>query len=81
MQVAVSTIDELSRLPDFSSDITILASDEVHADLLVLGSDLSRFSNYEVTNTYGLSTLWSGLSKKVRGHDVVFTLFGPLYLG
>ena len=81
MQVAVSVIDELSRLPDFSSDITIFASGEVHADLQLRGSNLSRFSNYEVTNTYGLSTLWSGLSKKVRGYDVVFTLFGPLYLG
>ena len=32
MQVAVSVIDELSRLPDCSDDLTILASDEVHAD-------------------------------------------------
>ena len=81
MQVAVSVIDELSRLPDCSDDLTILASDEVHADLQLLGSNLSRFRKYEVFNTYGLSTLWSGLGRKLRGHNVVFTLFGPLYLG
>ena len=81
MQVAVSVIDELSRLPDCSDDLTILASDEVHADLQLLGSDLSRFSKYEVFNTYGLSALWSGLARKLRGYNVVFTLFGPLYLG
>lgn len=80
MQVAVSVIDELSRLPDLFHDLTILASDEVHADLQLLGSNLSKLSNYEVFNTYGLSTLWSGLGSKVSGHDVVFTLFGPLYL-
>ena len=80
MQVAVSVIDELSRLLDCSDDLTILASDEVHADLQLLGSNLSRFSKYEVFNTYGFSTLWSGLGRKLRGHNVVFTLFGPFYL-
>ena len=80
MQVAVSVIDELSRLSDCSADLTILASDEVHADLQLLGCDVSRFRNYQIFNTYGLSTLWSGLGRKVRGHDVAFTLFGPLYL-
>ena len=80
MQVAVSVIDELSRLPDCSDDLTILASDEVHADLQLLGSDLSRFSDYQIFNTYGLSAIWSGLGEKLRGHHVVFTLFGPLYL-
>ena len=80
MQVAVSVIDELSRITDCPDGLTILASDEVHADLQHLGSNLSKFSNYEVFNTYGLSTLWSGLGSKVSGHDVVFTLFGPLYL-
>ena len=80
VQVAVSVIDELSRLPEFPDELTVLVSNEVHADLMLLGSNQTRFANYQVFNTYGLSTLWSGLSSKVLGHDVVFTLFGPLYL-
>ena len=80
MQVAVSVIDELSRVADCSDDLTILASDEVHADLQLLGCDFSKFIDYQIFNTYGLSTIWSGLGSKMRGHDVAFTLFGPLYL-
>lgn len=80
VQVAVSLIDELSRMDDLPVGLSILASDEVHANLENMNSDCSRFSSYEVFNTNGLSTLWSALGNKVRGFDVVFTVFGPLYL-
>jgi len=80
VQVAVSLIDELSRMNDLPVGLSILVSDEVHANLQNMNSDCSRFSSYEIFNTYGLSTLWSALGRKVRGFDVVFTVFGPLYL-
>jgi glycosyltransferase involved in cell wall biosynthesis len=80
IQVAVSFIDELSQMGDLSLSLSILVSDEVHNNLQAIDIDCSRFSSYEVFNTYGLSTLWSNLGNKVRGFDVVFTVFGPLYL-
>ena len=78
--MAVSLIDELSRMVDLPDGLAILVSNEVHANLQSINSDFSRFSSYEVFNTYGPSALWSDLSKKVSGFDVVFTVFGPLYL-
>lgn len=67
-------------MDDLPAGLSILASDEVHANLKNMNSKFSRFSSYEVFNTYGLSALWSELGSKVRGFDVVFTIFGPLYL-
>ena len=79
IQVAVSLIHELSCMDMQHEQVSILASDEVHANLQALATDLSRFASYEVFNTHGLSTLLSDLPRKVRGFDVVFTVFGPLY--
>lgn len=80
IQVATSLIDELSRTDNNSFGIYILASNEVNSNLINTNTNFERFSNYEVFNTYGLSTLWSDLSNKIRGFDVIFTVFGPLYL-
>ena len=80
VQVAVSLLDEMSRMDDLPVDLSVLVSDEVYANLKSMNSDCTRFSSCEVFNTYGLSTLWSELGRKVRGFDVVFTVFGPLYL-
>lgn len=80
VQVAVSFIDELSRMDDLPVGLAILSSDEVNANLKAMNCDLSRFSNYAVLNTYGFSTLWSELAKKIQDVEVVFTVFGPLYL-
>lgn len=79
VQVAVSLIDELSRMENLPTRLSILASNEVHTSLQNLNCDYSRFSDYAVFNTYGFSTLWSGLGLKLRSFDVVFTVFGPLY--
>ncbi len=70
----------MSRMEDLPVDLSVLVSDEVYANLKSMNSDCSRFRSCEVFNTYGLSTLWSELGRKVRGFDVVFTVFGPLYL-
>ena len=80
VQVAVSLIDELSRMDDLPAGLSVLASDEVHANLQNVNSNCLRFGGYEVFNTYGISTLWSQLDSKASGFDVVFTVFGPLYL-
>lgn len=80
IQVAVSLIDEISRMGDIRNCLSVLVSDEVHSNLQSINSNCSQFSSYEVFNTYGLSTLWSKLGAKVRAHDSVFTVFGPLYL-
>lgn len=80
IQVAVSLIDELSCMDFHPFSLSILVSDEVHSNLQKMNSDFSRFSNYEVFNTYGLSTLRSALGRKIRDFDAVFTVFGPLYL-
>ena len=79
VQVAVSFIYELSCMDMYIGNVSILISDEVHANLQSINTDYSRFADYEVFNTYGLGTLLSGFSRKVRGFDVVFTVFGPLY--
>ena len=79
IQVAVSFIDEMSRMPVLPLGLAILVSEEVHANLQHVGSSVSKFHSYEVFNTYGLSALWSGLGRKMRDIDIVFTVFGPLY--
>ncbi|WP_349280245.1 glycosyltransferase family 4 protein [Polaromonas hydrogenivorans] len=67
-------------MTDIAVGISVIASTEVDANLQNIDTDCLKFGSYEVFNTYGLSALWSGLSKKVRDYDVVFTVFGPLYL-
>ena len=79
VQVAVSFIHELSCMNMHIGNVSLLISDVVHANLQGLNTDYSRFASYEVFNTYGLGALLSGFSRKVRGFDVVFTVFGPLY--
>lgn len=79
IQVAVSFIEELSRIDELPLGLAIIASSEVHDNLQEIKCDLSCFNNYEVFNTYGVSGLWSSLRRKIQNFDVVFTLFGPLY--
>lgn len=80
LQVAVSLIDELSRMTGMAAHISVIASTEVNANLQSVNADCLRFGSYEVFDTYGLSAFWSGLRGKLIGYDVVFTVFGPLYL-
>lgn len=79
VQVAVSFLDELSRLADSSIEVSVLASSRVDANLKLLASDISKFKNYRVYNTHGLSALWSIIPWTAARHQVVFTIFGPLY--
>lgn len=80
VQVAVSIIDELSRMAHLHHELEIWASNEVDANLKSLGSDLTIFESYKIVNSFGLKTLTSPLFKKLRTFDAVFTVFGPLYV-
>lgn len=77
--VATSVIDHLSRMPAIGADIALLVSTSVQANLLAMGTDLSRFVRCEVVNFFGVEAIWRGLDEHFIGQDLVFTLFGPAY--
>lgn len=79
VQVAVSIIDEVSRLDNIPSELSVFVSDEVHYNLERLNIDVSHFFCYKVYNTYGISALWSKLGRGAYKFDVIFTIFGPFY--
>lgn len=80
VQVASSFIYELSLLHDLPENITCLVSSEVAKNLHQVGCDISKFFVYEIYDTFGVSSLWSGFLKKLKNFDVIFTVFGPLYV-
>ena len=80
LQVAISFVDELSRLPPPLFKYSLIVSTEVHEGLVRLGTDISQFSDYEVLDTFGIRALWSPLNERIKHYDCVFTLFGPNYL-
>lgn len=82
IQVAVSFLHELFKASDFFNEynVTIFASSEVDVDLRNLGLDVDQFSNYMIVDVYGLEALKGKVARKFYGYDLVFTIFGPLYL-
>jgi len=80
VQVAVSFIDELTRMSNLPPGLVVWASDLVNKNLINQGSNLCALPNYEVVNSNGIRLLLSSLSLRLRSFDTVFTLFGPLYL-
>lgn len=78
--VATSFLEYVSQdVKSFPAEIHVLSSTEVYNNLLSLGADLHSFSSYVVKDFYGISGLWQGISQRLRGYDVVFTVFGPSY--
>ncbi len=77
--VATSVIEHLSRMPAFNADISLLVSSSVHANLLAMKTDLSRFVRCDVADFFGIEAMWHGLDRHFIGQDLVFTLFGPAY--
>ena len=77
--VATSVIEHLSRMPSFGADISLLVSSSIHANLLAMKTDLSRFARCEVADFFGVEAMWHGLDNHFIGQDLVFTLFGPAY--
>ena len=80
LQVAVSFVEELAKLEKLPINLSLIVSSEVDLNLKEIKCDLSNFFKYEVIDTHGLLTLLSALRSKLKGYDVIFTLFGPLYL-
>ncbi|MCC5881587.1 MAG: glycosyltransferase [Halomonas sp.] len=79
VQVATSFVHELSYL-DESGLVSLFVSSEVDANLQGLDFDSTRFKSYKVMDVYGLWQLGSPLRKELNKFDVVFTVFGPLYM-
>lgn len=79
VQVATSFIDELTKIGLGDLSVSVLASTEVHRNLVDLGSDTSVFFDYRVLDVFGVGAFFSGISRCFRGADVVFTIFGPTY--
>lgn len=80
VQVAASFISEIAARDDVPACLHFWASDEVHANLIASGVDLSLLKNYEVVNTYGIRLVFSSVSSRLQDFDAVFTVFGPLYV-
>ena len=82
VQVAASFILELSEmLNNFTGcQLVVYASTAVDANLSLSGLDRSNFHNYHIVNVRGLEALKPKNAKKFYGFDLVFTIFGPLYL-
>ena len=77
--VASSFIYSISRKEDIGIEVSILASSAVYSNLVALGVDVSRFSNFTVIDYFGIRSLWQGLDRYFKEYDVVFTVFGPCY--
>lgn len=79
VQVATSFFDELTKIGIGDLSVSVLASTEVHRNLVDLGTDTSVFSGYRVLDVFGVKAFFSGISQYFRGADGVFTIFGPTY--
>lgn len=80
VQVATSVIGELTCIPSLPADLVVWASGPVDANLRLLGYNLSALPRYEVVNSFGVKLLYSPLTRRLQAFDVVYTLFGPLYV-
>ena len=82
VQVAASFIHELSKMrnPLPGCEITVYVSSEVDLSLVESGFDRSSLEKYFVFNVYGLDALKSKIGERFSGFNLVFTIFGPLYL-
>ena len=78
--VASSFLDcATSQLGEFPSEMHVLVSKEVEKNLVKLGTNVQSFDSYEVIDFFGISALWNGLGSRLKGYDVIFTIFGPSY--
>lgn len=82
VQVAASFLLELSKSdePLDGLEVSVYASTEVDRNLSAAGFRPDAFSSYEVVDVFGLGALKSRSFARFRGFDLVFTIFGPLYL-
>lgn len=77
--VATSFVDCLSKAPRPEIEISLLLSSSVHANLVSSKVDLSKFKNCRIADYRGARSIWQGMDGQFKGHDLVFTIFGPVY--
>lgn len=82
VQVAASFISELRRMSDLGDGVEfrVYASSEVHANLVAAGFDENGPFSYEVLDVHGLGAVRRESARRFTGFDLVFTIFGPVYL-
>lgn len=61
-------------------ELVVYVSSAVDANLISSGFDLTLIRNYRVIDVRGLEALRRGVSDNFYGFDLVFTIFGPMYL-
>jgi glycosyltransferase involved in cell wall biosynthesis len=79
VQVAVSFLHELALQPELAARIAVFASAKVDGELKAVGCDVERFQSYVVIDMHGLMRGARALYRELDRHDVVLTVFGPLY--
>lgn len=82
VQVAASFIIELSRMRIGMREIryVVYASTEVHRNLKAAGFASGDLDDYQVFDIHGLAALLGENAKRFEAFDLVFTIFGPLYI-
>jgi glycosyltransferase involved in cell wall biosynthesis len=80
VQVAASFIKELTDINLKPDSLHILVSSTVDQNLNSMNFDKSNFKTYEVYDSRGLVKSIFNLHKKLRGFDVVFSVFGAIYV-
>ena len=80
VQVATSFIYELSLMQVLPHSLEVWASSEVDKNLHGLMCNLASFSNYELIDSYGFRSMWAPKFRRMKNFDIVFTVFGPLFL-
>lgn len=71
-------ISDLSLMDGF--DVYFYVSNAVHSNLVSMSADTSLLNNYFIFDVYGLGALKASVTKKFLNFDLVFTIFGPLYI-
>ncbi|HZJ97858.1 MAG TPA: glycosyltransferase family 4 protein [Oligella sp.] len=79
VQVAISFINELSRIKSETIEFHVVCSTEVNKALVKAGTDTSKFSSYQVYDVYGFGASSIKFSRLFSGFDAIFTVFGPDY--
>lgn len=79
VQVATSFIYEMTRVSRKFDGLFVVVSSEVARGLELQDAQLDCFEGFEVVDVYGFGGEWRALRRLMKGCEVVFTIFGPLY--
>lgn len=82
VQVATSFILECSELlrREWGKDLSVYVSSVVDRNLRAAGFEPDPSLDYRIQDIYGIGSLWPKSAKIFKGFDLVFTVFGPLYV-